>query len=100
MKKKVVANYRYVDELLYWSGKRLSLEDCLRGDLTPHRLPPSWISHDKFVYQADDGSLTLLDTSNNTVSLLVSNHTLVCYLKYKTSLFYNDICEKKANQNY
>lgn len=66
----------YVDELLYWSGKRLSLEDCLRGDLTPHRLPPTWISHDKFVYQADDGSLALLDTSNNTVSLLVSNHTL------------------------
>ncbi|XP_066594146.1 inactive dipeptidyl peptidase 10 isoform X2 [Prorops nasuta] len=66
----------YVDELLYWSGRRLTLEECLRGDLTPHRLPPTWISHDKFVYQGDDGSLTLLDTSNNTVTLLVSNHTL------------------------
>ncbi|XP_033209762.1 inactive dipeptidyl peptidase 10 isoform X2 [Belonocnema kinseyi] len=66
----------YVDELLYWSGRRLSLEECLDGDLTPHRLPPTWISHDKFVYQADDGSLALLDTSNNTVSILVSNHTL------------------------
>ncbi|XP_053998740.1 dipeptidyl aminopeptidase-like protein 6 isoform X1 [Hylaeus anthracinus] len=66
----------YVDELLYWSGRRLTLDECLRDDLTPHRLPPTWISHDKFVYQADDGSLTLLDTSNNSVSLLVSNHTL------------------------
>ncbi|XP_046816515.1 dipeptidyl aminopeptidase-like protein 6 isoform X6 [Vespa velutina] len=66
----------YVDELLYWSGRRLTLDECLRDDLTPHRLPPTWVSHDKFVYQADDGSLTLLDTSNNTVSLLVSNHTL------------------------
>ncbi|OXU23436.1 hypothetical protein TSAR_008581 [Trichomalopsis sarcophagae] len=67
----------YVDELLYWSGRRLTLEECLHGDLTPHRLPPTWISHDKFVYQADDGSLALLDTSNNSISLLVSNHTLV-----------------------
>ncbi|XP_058801842.1 inactive dipeptidyl peptidase 10 isoform X3 [Phymastichus coffea] len=66
----------YVDELLYWSGRRLTLEECLHGDLTPRRLPPSWISHDKFVYQADDGSLGLLDTSNNSISLLVSNHTL------------------------
>lgn len=66
----------YVDELLYWSGRRLTLDECLRDDLTPHRLTPTWITHDKFVYQADDGSLTLLDTSNNSVSLLVSNHTL------------------------
>ncbi|KAJ8683542.1 hypothetical protein QAD02_019334, partial [Eretmocerus hayati] len=66
----------YVDELLYWSGRRLTLEECLHGDLTPRRLPPTWISHDKFVYQADDGSLALLDTSNNSVSLLVTNHTL------------------------
>ncbi|XP_043287837.1 inactive dipeptidyl peptidase 10 isoform X2 [Venturia canescens] len=66
----------YVDELLYWSGRRLTLDECLSGDLSPHRLPPAWISHDKFVYQADDGSLALLDTSNNSVSLLVSNHTL------------------------
>lgn len=70
-------NYRYVDELLYWSGRRLTLDECLRDDLTPHRLPPTWISHEKFVYQADDGSLTLLDTRKNIVSLLVSNHTLV-----------------------
>lgn len=69
--------FRYVDELLYWSGRRLTLDECLRDDLTPHRLQPTWITHDKFVYQADDGSLTLLDTSNNSVSLLVSNHTLV-----------------------
>uniref|UniRef100_A0A0C9RBH7 Dpp10_0 protein n=1 Tax=Fopius arisanus TaxID=64838 RepID=A0A0C9RBH7_9HYME len=66
----------YVDELLYWSGRRLTLEECLRDDLSPQRLPPAWVSHDKFVYQADDGSLALLDTLNNSVALLVSNHTL------------------------
>ncbi|KAK1119958.1 hypothetical protein K0M31_012687 [Melipona bicolor] len=74
----------YVDELLYWSGRRLTLDECLRDDLTPHRLTPTWIAHDKFVYQADDGSLTLLDTSNNSVALLVSNHTLVLIEIYKT----------------
>ncbi|XP_011168172.2 inactive dipeptidyl peptidase 10 isoform X2 [Solenopsis invicta] len=66
----------YVDELLYWSGKRLTLDECFRDDLTPRRLPPAWITHEKFVYQTDDGSLTLLDTRQNVVSLLVSNHTL------------------------
>ncbi|XP_025072942.1 dipeptidyl aminopeptidase-like protein 6 [Pogonomyrmex barbatus] len=66
----------YVDELLYWSGRRLTLDECLRDDLTPHRLPPTWITYEKFVYQADDGSLSLLDTRENAVSLLVSNHTL------------------------
>ncbi|XP_014238564.1 inactive dipeptidyl peptidase 10 isoform X1 [Trichogramma pretiosum] len=66
----------YVDELLYWSGRRLTLEECLHGDLTPQRLAPTWVAHDKFIFQADDGSLALLDASNNTVSLLVSNHTL------------------------
>ncbi|XP_012223647.1 A-type potassium channel modulatory protein DPP6 isoform X1 [Linepithema humile] len=66
----------YVDELLYWSGRRLTLDECLRDDLTPHRLPTTWISHEKFVYQADDGSLTLLNTRVNVVTILVSNHTL------------------------
>ncbi|KAH0946792.1 hypothetical protein HN011_002559 [Eciton burchellii] len=66
----------YVDELLYWSGRRLTLDECLRDDLTPHRLPPTWISHEEVVYQADDGSLALLNTHYNNVSLLVSNHTL------------------------
>jgi len=53
------------------------LDECLRDDLTPHRLPPTWISHEEVVYQADDGSLALLNTHYNNVSLLVSNHTLV-----------------------
>ncbi|KAK0093108.1 hypothetical protein PV326_014278 [Microctonus aethiopoides] len=66
----------YVDELLYWSGNRLTLDECLGEDLSPRRLPPAWVTPDKFVYQADDGSLALLDTSNNSVALLVSNHTL------------------------
>lgn len=73
----VYGMFRYVDELLYWNGRRITLEECLRNELSPPRLPPAWISHDKFIYQADDGSLALLDASNNSVSLLVSNHTLV-----------------------
>lgn len=78
--------YRYVDELLYWSGNRLTLDECLGEDLSPRRLPPAWVTPDKFVYQADDGSLALLDTSNNSVALLVSNHTLVCCIYLATAI--------------
>ncbi|XP_049787849.1 inactive dipeptidyl peptidase 10 isoform X1 [Schistocerca cancellata] len=66
----------YVDELLYWSGQRMKLEEFLEGDLTPERLPPAWVTRTQFVYQADDGSLAVLDTSNDSISLLVTNHTL------------------------
>ncbi|KAK9872238.1 hypothetical protein WA026_017041 [Henosepilachna vigintioctopunctata] len=67
----------YVDELLYWHGQRMQLEEYLQGDLTPRRLPSSWISPTHFVFQADDGSLAILGTGNNiTVSVLVTNHTL------------------------
>ncbi|XP_067002490.1 inactive dipeptidyl peptidase 10 [Anabrus simplex] len=66
----------YVDELLYWSGRRMKLGEYLQGDLNPNRLPPAWISHTHFVFQADDGSLRVLDTSNDSVTLLVTNHTL------------------------
>lgn len=67
----------YVDELLYWSGKRMKLDEYLQGELSPNRLPPGWISHTHFVFQVDDGALAYLDTSNNNVTQLVSNHTLV-----------------------
>ncbi|RZC38500.1 inactive dipeptidyl peptidase 10, partial [Asbolus verrucosus] len=77
----------YVDELLYWHGQRMQLDEYLQGELTPRRLPPSWISHSHFVYQADDGSLAILDTSHNfTVTILVTNHTLVS-LRDETKTF-------------
>jgi hypothetical protein len=69
----------YVDEMLYWSGRRMKLSEYLQGDLTPRRMPPVWISHTQFVFQTDDGALAYLDTSNDTVSLLVTNHTLVSH---------------------
>ena len=68
---------RYVDELLYWSGRRMLLDEYLQGDLTPNRLPPTWLSSTKFVFQSDDGGLAVLDTSNDSVKSLVTNHTLV-----------------------
>lgn len=66
----------YVDELLYWSGRRMQLEQLLAGDLASQRLPPAWVDHTHLVFQADDGALSVLDTANNNVSLLVTNHTL------------------------
>ncbi|KAK7873601.1 hypothetical protein R5R35_009292 [Gryllus longicercus] len=66
----------YVDELLYWSGRRMKLGEYLGGELSPKRLPPSWVTPTHFVFQADDGSLAVLDTTNDSVSLLVTNHTL------------------------
>ncbi|KAJ6649253.1 Inactive dipeptidyl peptidase 10 [Pseudolycoriella hygida] len=66
----------YVDELLYWSGRRMLLDEYLQGDLTPNRLPPTWVSRTKFVFQSDDGGLAVLDTANDSVNILVTNHTL------------------------
>lgn len=68
---------RYVDELLYWSGKRMKFDDYLQGELVPKRLPSSWVTNTKFVFQSDDGSLAILDTANDSVTTLVTNHTLV-----------------------
>lgn len=53
------------------------LDEYLQGDLTPHRLPPAWVTRTKFVFHADDGGLSVLDTANDTVIPLVTNHTLV-----------------------
>ncbi|CAB0018129.1 unnamed protein product [Nesidiocoris tenuis] len=66
----------YVDELLYWSGKRMSLIEALRGELTPQKLEPSWVTSDHFMFQADDGGLSVYTVSTDTVSHLVSNHTI------------------------
>lgn len=57
--------------------KKNFLKFLFQGHLNPSRLPPSWVSSTHFVFQSDDGGLTLLDTSNFTISLLVTNHTLV-----------------------
>lgn len=71
-----------MDELLYWSGRRMRLDEFLRGDLTGERLPTTWVSSHQLVYQADDGGLLALDTFNNTLSVLVTNHTLVSYVAW------------------
>lgn len=56
------------------------LDEYLQGDLVPNRLPPTWVSRTKFVYQSDDGGLAVLDITNDTVKPLVTNHTLVSRL--------------------
>lgn len=67
---------RYVDELLYWSGRRMILDEYLQGELTPTRLKPSWVTTKKYVFQSDDGGLSILDTSLNSINILVTNHTI------------------------
>ncbi|GBP23132.1 hypothetical protein EVAR_13153_1 [Eumeta japonica] len=76
---KAISFHRYVDELLYWSGRRMRLEEFLRGELTAERLPTTWVGTHQLVYQADDGGLLAFDTINNTLSVLVTNHTLVSH---------------------
>ncbi|XP_055628528.1 inactive dipeptidyl peptidase 10 isoform X2 [Toxorhynchites rutilus septentrionalis] len=66
----------YVDELLYWSGRRMKLHEFLQKDVIPQRLPSTWINSKQFVFQSDDGGLAVLDTATNFVSTLVTNHTL------------------------
>lgn len=53
------------------------LDEYLQGDLSPNRLPPTWVSRTKFVFQSDDGGLAVYETTNNSVKTLVTNHTLV-----------------------
>lgn len=78
--------FSYVDELLYWSGRRMRLEEFLRGELTGDRLPPTWVSAHQLVYQADDGGLLALDTLNNTLTVLVTNHTLVSHIQLRRTV--------------
>jgi hypothetical protein len=75
-----------VDELLYWSGKRMKFDEYLQDELAPKRLPSIWVTNTKFVFQSDDGSLAILDTANDSVTTLVTNHTMVraqCWLIYE-----------------
>ncbi|CAH1391632.1 unnamed protein product [Nezara viridula] len=69
----------YVDELLYWSGRRLSLQEVLQGEIAGSRLSPAWVSGSHFLFQADDGGLSVFSTVTGNVSTLVSNHTLRGY---------------------
>lgn len=61
------------------------LDEYLQGDLSPNRLPPTWVSRTKFVFQSDDGSLAVYETTNNSVKTLVTNHTLVSYIRVEIS---------------
>lgn len=56
------------------------LDEYLQGDLSPSRLPPAWVAQTSFVFQTDDGSLAVYESSDNTVKTLVTNHTLVSAL--------------------
>lgn len=65
------------------------LDEYLQGDLTPHGLPPSWVTKTKFVFHADDGGLAVLDTASDSVTTLVTNHTLVSYFSvYRYIILY------------
>jgi len=55
----------------------MKFDDYLQGELVPKRLPSSWVTNTKFVFQSDDGSLAILDTANDSVTTLVTNHTMV-----------------------
>lgn len=52
------------------------LDEFLQGDLTPKRLEPVWVTKQTYVFQSDDGGLSVLDTASNTINTLATNHTL------------------------
>ncbi|KAG8332090.1 hypothetical protein J6590_028075 [Homalodisca vitripennis] len=56
--------------------RRMTLDEYLQGELCPARLPPTWVSHRHFVFQGDDGGLSVYDARTDLVTTLVSNHTL------------------------
>lgn len=73
-----IFSYGFVDELLYWSGKRLCLDDILNTtNIFPERLPSMWVSTSGFAYQNNDGDLSLFNTTSGNVTVLISNYTLV-----------------------
>jgi ABC-type spermidine/putrescine transport system permease subunit I len=53
------------------------LEEYLQGDLAPERLPPAWISSTQFIFQSDDGGLTLYNSSSDNLTQILNNHTVV-----------------------
>lgn len=55
----------------------MKFDEYLQDEFTPKRLPSAWVTNTKFVFQSDDGSLAILDTANDSVTTLVTNHTMV-----------------------
>lgn len=55
----------------------MRFDEFLQGDVVPHRLPSSWVTNTKFVFQNDEGGLAIFDTANDSVTSLVTNHTMV-----------------------
>ncbi|KAL1123724.1 hypothetical protein AAG570_001497, partial [Ranatra chinensis] len=78
----------WVDELLYWSGRRMDLQEYLQADLDPDRLPPAWTTPTHFIFQADDGGLSVYNASSDNVTQLVANHTIVSTLIYYVHIYY------------
>lgn len=68
----------------------MKFDEYLQEELTPKRLPSSWVSNTKFVFQSDDGSLAILDTANDSVTTLVTNHTMVSKFDFGI-IFINEI---------
>uniref|UniRef100_A0A8D8RBP9 Inactive dipeptidyl peptidase 10 n=1 Tax=Cacopsylla melanoneura TaxID=428564 RepID=A0A8D8RBP9_9HEMI len=66
----------YVDELLEFDGRRMHLDEFLRGEMVPEKLVPSWVTASQLVFQGDDGNLYVLNGGNDTLAVLVTNHTL------------------------
>jgi hypothetical protein len=81
----------YVDELLYLSGRRMTLNQLLGGELQPRRLSPAWVAPHHFVFHADDGSLALWSANTSAVTTLVTNHTMVRDIYFITIIMVRDI---------
>lgn len=62
----------------------MTFDEYLQDEFTPKRLPSSWVTNTKFVFQSDDGSLAILDTANDSVTTLVTNHTMVSRFEFQT----------------
>lgn len=77
----------------------MKFDEYLQDEFTPHRLPSSWVTQTKFVFQSDDGSLAILDTANDSVTTLVTNHTMVSIIINSTlSLGWINILNLHANK--
>lgn len=88
--------YSYVDELLYWSGRRMRLDEFLQNDVAPNRLPSAWVTNTKFVFQNDDGGLAIFDTANDSVTILVTNHTMVSLHMSVSAFYFAILCKPKT----
>ena len=66
----------------------MKFDEYLQNELSPKRLPSTWVTNTKFVFQSDDGSLAILDTANDSVATLVTNHTLVSFFLIFPIFFY------------